>query len=423
MLFAVVPLLRLPLREVRSGLTDGGRTVAGVGWRRLGSSLVVLELATAMLLLAGAGLLTRSLYQLLHVEIGVRTDHLATVSIAGPPSVYATDEQAISLEKEVLRRMEGLPGVRSAAVATYLPLSGNGPFSDFIVQGEPIRPGDHDEATRREITPTYFATIGAQMIRGRAFTEDDGLKMHVAIVNQAMARKFFAGEDPIGKRIQYTGGTGPTLEIVGIVRDIKEGPLDDLTRPAFYIPFAQDPGPFFSVVVRSSQDEASLLPMMVHVVHEMDSHIAVFGQSTMETNIRESQTAYLHRSAAWLAGGFAAMALLLGVIGLYGVVAYSVSQRTHEIGVRMALGAQRSAVSGMVLREALRLIVVGIGAGVAGSLATTSLLRPLLFGVRSWDGATLAGVAGLLGAAAMLASYLPAHQAASVNPVEALRAE
>ena len=423
MLFAVVPLLRLPLREVRSGLTDGGRTVAGVGWRRLGSSLVVLELATAMLLLAGAGLLTRSLYQLLHVEIGVRTDHLATVSIAGPPSVYATDEQAISLEKEVLRRMEGLPGVRSAAVATYLPLSGNGPFSDFIVQGEPIRPGDHDEATRREITPTYFATIGAQMIRGRAFTEDDGLKMHVAIVNQAMARKFFAGEDPIGKRIQYTGGTGPTLEIVGIVRDIKEGPLDDLTRPAFYIPFAQDPGPFFSVVVRSSQDEASLLPMMVHVVHEMDSHIAVFGQSTMETNIRESQTAYLHRSAAWLAGGFAAMALLLGVIGLYGVVAYSVSQRTHEIGVRMALGAQRSAVSGMVLREALRLIVVGIGAGVAGSLATTSLLRPLLFGVRSWDGATLAGVAGLLGAAAMLASYLPAHRAASVNPVEALRAE
>jgi macrolide transport system ATP-binding/permease protein len=147
MMFAVVPLLRLPLREVRSGLTDGGRTVASVGWRRLGSSLVVLELATAMLLLAGAGLLTRSLYQLLHVEIGVRTDHLATISIAGPPAVYRTDEQAISLEKEVLHRMESLPGARSAAVATFLPLSGNGPFSDFIVEGQPVRPGDHDEAT------------------------------------------------------------------------------------------------------------------------------------------------------------------------------------------------------------------------------------------------------------------------------------
>jgi predicted permease len=422
-LFAVVPLLRLPLRDVRSGLVDGGRTVAGMMWRRLGSSLVVLELATAMLLLAGAGLLTRSLYQLLHVEMGIRTDHLATINIAGPPSAYGTDEKAISLEKEVLRRMENLPGVRSAAVTTFLPLTGNGPFSDFVVVGQPIRPGEHDEATRREITPTYFATVGAQMVRGRTFTEDDGLKLHVAIVNQAMAQKSFGGQNPIGKRIKYTGGTGPTLEIVGIVRDIKEGPLNDITRPAFYIPFAQDPGPFFSVVLRSSQDDASLLPMMARVMHEMDSHIAVFGQSTMEISIRQSQTAYLHRSAAWLAGGFAGMALLLGVVGLYGVIAYSVDQRTREIGVRMALGAQRSAVSGMVLREALRLVVIGIGAGVLGSLATAGLLRPLLFGVGPWDATTLGGVAVLLGAAAMLASYLPARRAASVNPVEALRAE
>ena len=423
MLFAVVPLVRLPLRDVRGGLTDGGRTAAGMTWRRLGSSLVVLELATAMLLLAGAGLLTRSLYQLLHVETGIRADHLAMINVAGSPSTYDTDEKSIALEKEVLRRMENLPGVRSAAIATYLPLTGNGPFSDFIVDGQPVRPGEHDEATRREITPTYFATVGAQMMRGRTFTEDDGLKMHVAIVNQAMAQKFFGGKDPIGKRIRYTGGTGPTLEIVGIVRDIKEGPLNDATRPAFYIPFAQDPGPFFSVVLRSSQDDASLLPMMARVMHEMDSHIAVFGQSTMEMSIRQSQPAYLHRSAAWLAGGFAGMALLLGVIGLYGVIAYSVSQRTREIGVRMALGAQRSSVSGMVLREAMKLIAIGIGAGVAGSLATAGLLRPLLFGVPPWDGTTLAGVALILGIAAMAASYLPAHRAASVNPVEALRAE
>jgi len=158
-------------------------------------------------------------------------------------------------------------------------------------------------------------------------------------------------------------------------------------------------------------------------MHEMDSHIAVFSQSTMETSIQQSQPAYLHRSAAWLAGGFAGMALLLGVIGLYGVIAYSVSQRTREIGVRMALGAQRSSVSGMVLREAMKLIGIGIGAGVAGSLATAGLLRPLLFRVPPWDGATLAGVALILGIAAMAASYLPAHRAASVNPVEALRAE
>jgi macrolide transport system ATP-binding/permease protein len=422
-LFAIVPLLRLPLREVRSGLTDGGRTVAGASWRRLGSSLVVLELATAMLLLAGAGLLTRSLYQLLHVETGIRTDHLAMISVAGPPSAYDTDAKSIALEKEVLRRMESLPGVRSAAIATFLPLTGNGPFSDFVVEGQPLRPGEHDEATRREITPAYFATVGAQMVRGRSFTEDDGLKMHVAIINQMMAQKFFAGEDPIGKRIRSIGGPRPPIEVVGVVKDIKEGPLNDATRPVFYIPFAQDPGPFFSVVLRSSQDDASLLPIMVRVMHEMDSHIAVFGQSTMEMSIRQSQPAYLHRSAAWLAGGFAGMAMLLGVVGLYGVIAYSVSQRTREIGVRMALGAQRSAVSGMVLCEALRLIVIGIGAGVLGSLTTAGLLRPLLFGVRPWDATTLAGVAVLLGLAAMLASYLPARRAASVNPVEALRAE
>jgi predicted permease len=376
-----------------------------------------------MLLLAGAGLLTRSLYQLLHVETGIRADHLATISVAGPPSEYDTDAKSIALEREVLRRMGSLPGVRSAAIASFLPLTGNGPFSDFIVEGQPVPPGEHDEATRRMITPTYFATVGAQMVRGRTFTEDDGLKTHVAIINQAMAQKFFAGQDPIGKRIRSIVRSAPAIEIIGIVRDIKEGPLNDATRPAFYRPFAQDPGPFFSVVLRSSQDDQSLLPMMVRVVHEMDSHIAVFGQSTMETSIRESQTAYLHRSAAWLAGGFAGMALLLGVVGLYGVIAYSVSQRTREIGVRMALGAQRSAVAGMVLREALRLIVFGVGAGVLGSLATAGLLRPLLFGVRPWDAATLAGVAAVLGIAAMVASYLPAHRAASVNPVDALRAE
>ena len=422
-LFAVVPLLRLPLREVRNALADGGRSVAGGTWRRVGSSLVVLELATAVLLLTGAGLLTRSLYRLLHVEIGLRTDHLATLNIAASPAVYRTDAEATALDKEILRRMQALPGVRSAAEASFLPLTGNGPFGDFVVEGQPVPPGTHDEATRRVITPAYFATLGAQMVRGRAFTEDDGLKTHVAVVNQTMAQRFFVGQDPIGKRIRSIVGSGPAIEVIGIVRDIKEGPLNDATLPAFYRPFAENPSPFFSVVVRTSQDAQSLLPLMARTVHELDPHIAVFGQSTMEMSIRESQTAYLHRAAAWLAGGFAAVALLLGVVGLYGVIAYSVSQRTREIGVRMALGAQRATVYKMILIEAARLIAIGVGLGIAGSLATTSLLRPLLFGVRPIDIPTLIGVAAALCAAAFLASYLPARRAASVNPVEALRAE
>jgi ABC-type antimicrobial peptide transport system permease subunit len=252
---------------------------------------------------------------------------------------------------------------------------------------------------------------------------DNSSTARVGVINRSFARKFLPGEDPIGKRIVYTGPPRPAIEVIGVIDDIKEGELNAESTPALYVLFDQSPAFWFSIAARTSQDEASLLPQMARAIHQVDPKIAIYEPGTMEQIIQQGQVAYLHRSAAWLAGGFAAMALLLGVIGLYGVIAYSVSQRTREIGVRMALGAQRSTVSGMVLREALRLTVVGIGAGVVGSLATTSLLRPLLFGVRPWDGATLAGVAALLGVAAMLASYLPAHRAASVNPVDALRAE
>jgi len=208
-----------------------------------------------------------------------------------------------------------------------------------------------------------------------------------------------------------------------VVDDIREGSLDSPIWPAEYIPFNQSPGNFLNVVVRTSQAEDSILPTLAATIHQVDPGIGVDEEVTMTERINNSQTAYLHRSSAWLVGGFAALALVLGVVGLYGVIAYSVSQRTREIGVRMALGAQRSSVYRLILKEAGRLTAVGIVAGFICSIAAATLMQKLLFGTHAWDAPTLLGVATVLAAAAGLASYIPARRAASVNPVEALRAE
>ena len=244
------------------------------------------------------------------------------------------------------------------------------------------------------------------------------------IINQTLARLYFPGEDPIGKKIGDTELTPKSIrEIVGVVEDVKDGSLDSEIWPAQYDPLNQNSETYISLVVRTSQDEKLELPSLVAAIHEIDPGIGAINEITMVQRINESQTAYLHRSSAWLVGGFAAMALVLGVVGLYGVIAYSVSQRTREIGVRMALGAQQSSVYRMILKEAGWLTGFGIVAGLMCSIAVATLMRKLLFGIHTWDVWTLAAVALLLGVSALLASYFPARRAASVNPVEALRAE
>jgi ABC-type antimicrobial peptide transport system permease subunit len=250
----------------------------------------------------------------------------------------------------------------------------------------------------------------------------------VAIINEALARKYFPGEDPVGKRVGNLDLKPDSMKvIVGVVDDFREGPLDEEIWPAIYYSMYQSPDNFVAAVVRTKGSEAAMLPDLTAAVRGIDRDLGVVDETTMSLRIQESQTAYLHRSAAWMVGGFAVLAALLGVVGLYGVVAYSVSQRTREIGVRMALGAQRGTIYGLVLKEAARLTVLGVTAGLLCSVAllglTSKLLGSLLFGVKAWDVPTLLGVSLLLGGAALLASYLPAHRAASVNPVEALRAE
>ena len=428
LLFSLTPILRLSSSgsgaEMRNGLAEGSRGSAGTLWRRFGANLVVLELAIAMVLLVGAGLLGKSVYKLLHVDLNFQPDNVAIVQVALPDAAYSKDPQVIAVEQEILRQVSALPGVTSVGIGNLIPLSGNGNTDWIRFEGKPYD-GTHNEVNARDVSVNYFETLQAKLIRGRFFNEsDDATRPLVIVINKSLAKKYYPGEDPIGKRIGDGALTPKSMRtIVGIVDDVRESSLDTDTLPAEYQPFKQSTDTFFGVVARTSQDAGSVLPAIDAVIRKIDPGIGTQDESTMVQRINASQTAYLHRSAAWLVGGFAALALLLGVVGLYGVIAYSVSQRTREIGVRMALGAQRASVYQLILKEAGWLTVFGIAAGVACSIGAGTLIRSLLFGVTAWDVSTLGAVAGLLGVCAMLASYFPARRVASVNPVEALRAE
>jgi macrolide transport system ATP-binding/permease protein len=423
-IFSLTPIVRLSFSEMREGLTEGSRGASGVLWRKIGANLTVLELAIATVLLVGAGLLGKSFYHLLHVDLNFQPDHLAMLSVALPDKTYAKDEQIIAARKQLLDRIGALPGVVSVATTSQLPATSNG-NTDWIRFVGREYDGKHNEVNERDITANFFTTMKTRLIRGRFFnTEEDGTKPRVVIINQAFVKQYFPNQDPLGARIGDTTLSPKSIkEIVGVVDDLREASLDQPILPAIYMPVDQGADTYFNLIVRTTLDEKKLLPTIVAAIHQFDAGIGTADESTMLENINESQTAYLHRSSAWLVGGFAVMALLLGMIGLYGVIAYSVSQRTREIGVRMALGAQREMVQRMVLKEGGRLAVVGIALGLVCSLAATLLLRSVLFGVQTWDVGTLGGVALLLAAAALLASYIPARRAASINPGEALRAE
>ena len=423
-LFSVPPLARLPLTKLREGLNQGGRGYAGTLWRRFGAHLVVVEMAIAVVLLVGAGLLGKSFYRLLHVEVGFQVDHLATLEVALSDASYAKDEQVVAVTRQIVNRIRSLPGVQSVGFSTVLPVSFNGNTDWIRFVGRPYH-GEHNEVNQREVSSAFFSTLQAKLLRGRYFTDaDDASKPQAVVINETLAKKYFPGEDPVGKRIGDTELTPKSIkEIVGVVEDVKDGSLDSDTWPAVYYAFNQNPDTYFSLILRTSQSESSVLPSLASAIHEIDSGIGTMNETTMTARINDSPTAYLHRSSAWLVGGFASMALLLAVVGLYGVIAYSVNQRTREIGVRMALGAQRGSVCQLIMKEAGWVAGVGIAVGLLGSIGAATLIRGLLFGVRSWDAATLIAVSGVLAISALLASYVPARRAAKVDPMVALRCE
>jgi len=423
-LFAITPILHFRFSKMREGLTEAGRGSAGTLWRRVGANLVVIELATAVVLLAGAGLLGKSLYNLLHLDLGFPADHLATINVGLPDAAFSKDEQVVAFARSAVTRVQSLPGVESAAITSVLPVSCNCNTDWVRFLGRPYN-GIHNEVNERDVSAGFFTTIHAKLLRGRYFTDaEDGTKPMVVVVNEAFAKKYFPGEDPVGKRMGNTELTPKSIrEIVGVVADFKDAGLAQEQWPAEYFHFNQNTDTYFSMIVRTRQDEQTVLAALAKAIHQVSSQAAVEEGSTMTQHINDSQAAYLHRSAAYLVGGYAALALVLGVVGLYGVTAYSVSQRTREIGVRMALGAQRKSVYKLVMLQAGRLTGTGLAIGLVCSVGASLLIRNLLFGVQAWDALTLGGVTVLLGLSSMAASFLPARRAASVNPTDALRAE
>lgn len=420
------PATYLLRSDMQNDLAEGGRSAAGRGWRRLGANLVALELAITVVLLVSAGLLAKSFYRLLHLDIGISADHLAMLHVSRP-GPWQDDKRNLALERQVISAMSALPGVTSVGVSGELNL-GSGEsfkhlFAHFHVAGRSYV-GMGDEALDQLVGTEYFETLKTRLVEGRYFTEaDDSTRSRVGIINRTMAQQEFPDEDPLGKHIIDQYDKENPIEIVGVVDDLKDGTLDMKPTGAVYSPFNQGPTNDFYVTLRTSQSERAVLPSMVRAVHQINPGLIADQEETMSDRIDNSQAAYLHRSAAWVVAGFASLALLLGTVGVYGVISYSVTQRRREIGVRMALGAQRSSVYRLILIEAGWLTALGIAGGIASSFAATGLLRSMLFGVNRWDMGTLFSVAVVLAVSALLASFLPAFRAASINPTEALRAE
>lgn len=424
LLFAVTPALRTSFVDLRDDLAEGGRAAAGRFWRKLGANLVTVELATAVVLLVGAGLLGKSFFRLLNVDLGFEPAHVASLFVIAPDVGYEKEAQQIALADKVMERFRHLPGVQSVASTSTLPVSCNCNTNWVRFVGKPYS-GEHNEINYRSVSPEFFSAIHARLLRGRFLSEtDDPSKPHVSVINKTFAEKYFPGEDAIGKKYGDTELSPQSIrEIVGVVDDVRDGSLDEALWPAEYVAFKQNTDTAFYAVVRTSGDEKALIPTLVSAVHDVNPALGTQDEMTLSDKINNSPSAYLHRSSAWLVGGFAGLALVLGVVGLYGVIAYSVSQRTREIGVRMALGAQRASVHQMILKEAGRLTLAGILVGLAGAVSAALLMRSLLFGVSSWDVPTLAAVAIGLGAASLLASYIPARRASRVDPIVALRCE
>jgi macrolide transport system ATP-binding/permease protein len=417
------PISRLTITNLRAGLANGVGSSSSA-WRRFGSNLVVVELAIAIVLLAAAGLLGKSFYRILHVDLNFNPAHLATLEIDANTG-YDTASRQLALSRSLIEAASAVPGVQSAGiVSTHLPVTCNCYANPYRVLGRGWN-GTQQLALTGTVSADYFATLRTRLLSGRFFTEtDDTSHPSVAIINKMMAQQFFHGENPIGQTIgDQTLSASSLHQVIGVVDDVREGALNEPIWPAVYFPINQNPGNYSFLVIRTAQNPATALSALVATIHKLDPDIGVRNEFTMTEHIHDGQASYLRSSTAWLVGGFAACALLLGVIGLYGVIAYSVSQRTREIGVRMALGAQRSSIGRLILGEAAHLVFLGLVFGIGASFLTGRFLRSLLFGVPSWDVSTLAGVSATLAAATLIAAWIPARRAAGTNPIEALRNE
>jgi len=425
-LFGMAPALQIFNPHVSGTLQESGRSAVASPHLRLRNTLVVGEVSLAIVLLVGAGLMLNSLRHVLSVDPGFRTDHLLTLSLALPEKSYPDDPRVQAFVRQLLQNTSRLPGVKEAAAVSVVPLSGSGNTSRFDLEGHSKASGGEEyEANSRTVSANYFRVMGIPLRAGRSFTEQDNSKSpHVVMVNQTLADMAFPNQNPIGKRINFTYSNAPDLwEIVGVVGNENVTALDGKTTPVVYDNFEQDASGYFSLMVRTEQVPTALADASRRAVGKMDPQVPVFGVASMEQVIGDSPTMFLRAYPAYLVGALAGIALLLAALGIYGLLAYSVAQRTRELGLRMALGAQPWQLLQMVMRNGLRLTLIGAGLGVLGALAAARLISSLLFGVTPTDFTTFLEVCGLLLLAVLPATYVPAYRATKVDPMVALRYE
>lgn len=422
--FGLVPALQSSRPDLNEVLKEGGRNTAAGGGHRIRGALVMSEIALAVVLLVGAGLMMKSLLRLLQTNPGFNPDNLLTLTIALPAAKYTEVNKQIDYFDQLKGRVESLPGVKGSGTVNILPLQG-GNTTRFHVDGDPVPPpGQDTEANIRTVDESYFQTMGVPLIAGRMFDQRDKADApQVVIIGKTTADRVFAGRDPLGRRLVYSNVQAPPITVIGVVGDVKIAGLDDDIRPVLYYPFRQSAAPFTNLVVRTNGDPNALAASIRREMQALDSDVAVFNVKAMGKVISESPAAFMRRFPAMLIGLFAFVALLLASIGIYGVVSYSVSQQTHYIGVRMALGAQTSDILKMILRQGLTLAAAGMGIGVVAALALTRWLRTLLFEVQTTDVTTFATVLVSLFIVTLLACYIPARRATRVDPLVALRYE
>jgi putative ABC transport system permease protein len=427
LIFGLVPALRASSPNLTEFMKEGRGTTASGQHQRLRGALVVMETAGGLVLLVVAGLLLRSFHRLLSVDPGLNPKNVLTLTFDLPETKY-NDQQQMDFYTQLVSRAGNLPGVVSAGAVTPLPLSGNNAMVTFQIEGRPVPKSEEPSADIEIASPGFFKTMNIPMFRGRDFSERDDTKAPgVVIVNEAFAHKYFSNEDAVGKHITpgaANSGKPQVREIIAVVGNVKNRSLDTEEVPIYYIPSTQLNFGSMAVCLRTNNDPHSVVSAVRSVVSSMDPDLPVYDIKTMEEYLASSVAT--QRFNAMLLEAFAGLALVLTGIGLYGVIAYAVAQRTHEIGVRMTLGASRSEVVQMVLKSGLQLTGIGVGAGLVLSLIAAKFatsFSSLLFGIKATDLVTFSAVVGIVTIVSLLACYIPAYRASKVDPMIALRYE
>jgi putative ABC transport system permease protein len=424
MVAGLAPVWHSTRTNLNEALKAGGRSDAAMnGQNRLKSVLIVSEVALSLVLLIGAGLMVRSFVEMMRADLGIKPENVLALQISLPRESYEDNSKKIAFYDQLLARVGVLPGVVKAGAINIVPFSSNYQSSNFQIIGRPpFAKGQEPDAEVRVTTPDYFEAIGTGLRRGRLFNfQDDANATRVVLINEAFAKKFLPGEEPIGQRLNFGGGEKETQEIIGIVADVKNDDLDEAVEPIAYSPYAQHPWSNISLIIRGTQEPTRLASAVRSEVQALDPNLPVSNITPLDQMIYERTSP--KRLMTYILAVFALIALLLASIGVYGVMSYAVTQRTQEIGVRMALGAQALDVLKLVVKHGMTMALVGVAIGLAGAYALTRLLANLLFKVTPTDLATFAVVTIALIVVALVACYIPARRATKVDPLVALRYE